>query len=687
METRSILSMLLKRVTEYCAHCNSSNIQVGRRLYYLTQLIIQLQTLSLVIPPTSDENLPWNYKTLNPLWQALGLISRTDYFIKLLNLPSFLVLLHLCSYHIALMFHMYKFALFYLRSGSCQDNLKVEVRWEFIDRLETVLRYLLSDLSLLPVMFSLTSLSGILRDYNISQSMIYLILTLITLPIILVFLIDSLYLQPTNWVKRPHNLISIPRHVLHKRLAILSLIICSNIISFSEHPEVRSTLQIFIGGYIIYTYIYNQPYASLGCNIMESMQGVIILLSGFIFLIIDMNGLNSENQYITELLFFFTLPMVSYIILYLAQWLRMQMSSQMSNSSDLNRMFRVIWELGKENSEEDESLYIKSDAAREYIHILNNFHATNGWSYIWIIYYLILKKNWIGAHIVLSQSNKATNTLECSVYLAECKQTIRKELEALNSIEWEGYNYINFREHFTRLLAQDKYCCHLARLKYHDLLFAFNGSYMVSKDYLKLLKEIKKTKKLYEYMLANFEPNSELLLLYTGFLKTFLGTPSTKEIQVKAQQQLDQEIKASELKGKELNFFHSDNMKVAVSLEPENVGEIVWVYNSQILGYDDESIEKESFKLLIPSPIKENHDCMMKHATSLFRPHTIFNLTHDLYMIHRNKYLVPIYLKERMANSSSNKILMVSSIKIHYDGKEIAFLHEDGSIASMVTCI
>lgn len=298
-------------------------------------------------------------------------------------------------------------------------------------------------------------------------------------------------------------------------------------IHYSEHPEVRSILQIFIGGYIIYTHIYHQPYASMDCNIIESMQGIIILLSGFIFLIIEMNGLTSEDQYITELLFFFTLPMVSYIILYLAQFLRTSISSQISNSSDLNRMFIVIWELAKENSKEDESSYIKSEAVREYIQVLNNFHATNGWCYIWIIYYLIIKKNWIGAHIVLSQSNKATNTFECSVYLAECKQTLHKELEALDSIEWEGYNYINFREHFTRLLAQDKYCCHLARIKYHFLLSTFNASFMASKDSLELLKEIKKTKKLYEYMVANFEPNSELLLLYSGFLKTFLGTPAS----------------------------------------------------------------------------------------------------------------------------------------------------------------
>jgi len=74
---------------------------------------------------------------------------------------------------------------------------------------------------------------------------------------------------------------------------------------------------------------------------MESIQGVIILLSGFIFLMIDMNSLKSENQYIIELLFFFTLPMISYIILYFTQWFRVHISSQMSNSSDLNRMFRV----------------------------------------------------------------------------------------------------------------------------------------------------------------------------------------------------------------------------------------------------------------------------------------------------------------------------------------------------------
>jgi len=211
METRSIPSLLLRGLKEYCAYCNSSNVHVGRRLYYFTKLFILLQTLSLVIPPTSDENLPWNYESLATLWQALGLLSRIDYFIELLNLPSYLVLLHLCSYNVLLMFHMYKFAILYFRSRSFQDDLKVEVRWGFIDSLEVVLRYLLSDMSLLPVIFSLTNLYGLLRDYDISKNMIYLILSLITLPIFLFFLIDSLNLQPNNWGKKTSQLDLYPK--------------------------------------------------------------------------------------------------------------------------------------------------------------------------------------------------------------------------------------------------------------------------------------------------------------------------------------------------------------------------------------------------------------------------------------------------------------------------------------------
>jgi hypothetical protein len=54
-------------------------------------------------------------------------------------------------------------------------------------------------------------------------------------------------------------------------------------------------------------------------------------------------------------------------------------------------------------------------------------------------------------------------------------------------------------------------------------------------------------------------------------------------------------------------------------------------------------------------------------------------------MVHKNSYLVPIYLKDRTTNSKENKLLMISSVKINREGYEIALLDDKtDKIASWV---
>lgn len=678
----------LKPFKKYCVSCKEYSIDLKKWLYYTIQVLILLQTLSLVIPPDGSNSPPWNYQDLIPIWKALAVISRWDYIIRILNLPAACVFLHLCCYHFLLMIHCYKFITIYFHSklnkGSIQEKIIKKV---FLYKFEGFLRFFLMNLSLIPALLSMANLIDVLRNYEVSINLSYFLIALNAIPILVIFLIDSLYLQGTDWIKKPYSLISIPRYVLLKRCAILSLVICSKVVSYSDHPEVRSILQIIIGGYILYVYIWIQPYAKLGCNVIEATQGLIFASSGIIFLTLELSAIASQTHYTTELIFFLTLPLLAYSIKYLARWQRLQIQHSGYKGLSINHMFKMIYKLQHANPHQDESKYVQNEDIKHYIETLNQFHSKNGWVYIWIIYYFFIKKNWIGAHIMLSNSNKATNYTECCVYISECKKTLQNELKALNGTEWEGYNYINFRENLTLLVAQDKICCNLGLRVYQEMLSSISRSSLMSQNTLKLLKQINKTRQMYDYMLDNYESNYELMLLYAGFLKAFLGIQASKEICVKAQRQLDEEMKKSELKESEVNFFHGNNMKIAISLEPENVGEIVWVYNSHILGYEDSSIVKETFVLLVPSPIKEIHDCLIKHSTSLFRPHSIFSITHDLYMTHRNGYLIPIYLKERMTNTSSNKIIMISGVKIHYEGKEIAMLYEDGSIASMVICI
>jgi hypothetical protein len=334
---------------------------------------------------------------------------------------------------------------------------------------------------------------------------------------------------------------------------------------------------------------------------------------------------------------------------------------------------------------ESRGLEINKDREKFFIETYLAHFGNNGWGILWAIYYFMIRKNYINVHILLSTSRNIRNSWECSVYIEEAKRALLAILKDEASLEWEGYNYVNYKEMLSRLMKEDKKCCLLTMKVYKEIINPEIKSNVFSNHIEKLIFQLNKTKDFYNYLIKNFENTSELFELYSGFLEILINSPYSRDILLKCARLKEEETKQSLYKEGEVNFFYRDNLKLAVSLEAKNTGEIIWVSNASILGYSEDMVEKESFEILIPSPVKEIHYRLVAHARSLWRYHSLFTTTHTLYMVHKNSYLVPIYLKERITNSKENKLLMLSSVKINREGHEIALLYDEtDKIASWV---
>lgn len=669
---------------EMCILIKSSSLRLNKKMYFFLQAVVVIHVLSIIIPPISVSSPPWDYPHLSFLWDVIGTIARPNYLREYINMPAWMAFFPFIGYLAFTCLHCFIFLSIYTNITTAFEILEM-----FDSRMkkgllvaEAYLRIIYSEVGFIPTIFLFAELPKILSSYGFDTVITWLMFVLFAIPTVYFWLIESLYLQNISMLSDSYNILSRPVYIVHKRIAYILLIMIERLVLYQIHPIFRSLFQGVIGIHLMYKFAWCQPYSKIQCNIMEAIKAAMLVSSSIIYLLlISADSVTSSDPSAT-LMFFLSIPFQIYILIHFMKSREKHIIKATDKIDDILYLYKIlIYQLNKESRGKT----LAHDREKNFIEsYLMNF-GNNGWGIVWIIYYFMIKQNYINVHILLSTSRTIRNNWECSIYIEEAKRSLLRILKNADNIEWEGYHYIKYKEMLNQLMTEDKLCCDLAMTTYREIVHPEINANVFSNHIVKFISQLKKTKDLYSYLIKNFEKNSELLELYSGFLEILMNSPFFKDILLKGARMKEEEMKQFVNKEEEVNFFYRDNMKLAVSLEPKNTGEIIWVSNPNILGYNENLIEKESFEILIPSPIRENHYRLVAHARSLWRPHNIFSVTHNLYMVHKNQYLIPIFLKERITNSRENKLLMMSSIKINREGFEVALLYEEtNKLASWV---
>lgn len=669
---------------EACIILKSSSIRLKKSWYFMIQAIVIVHVLSIIIPPLSISSPPWDYPHLSFLWDGFGIIARPTYLREFINLPPWMALFPLIGYLLLAFLHFTIFLMIFAKISTSFHMLEI-----FDNRLkkailkaEAYLRMIYADLGLIPTIFIFAELSRIFKGYGFNDASAWVMFVLFAIPTLYFWAIESLFLQEISFLSFSYNILSKPVYTFHKRISYILLILIDTLVADQIHPIFRSLSRGVIGLYLMYKFSWCQPYSKIQCSIMEAIKATMLVSSAMIHLLLISASSVYSSHPTAVFMFFLALPIQIYILIHYMKARENYVITRIEHLDNILHLYKILLH---QLHLESRDLNCDKDRERYFVDNYLCNYGNNGWGILWIIYYFMQKKNYINVHILLSTSRNIQNSWECSIYIEEAKRSLLDILKDENNIEWEGYHYINYKEMLNRLMEEDKKCCLLTMKIYREIVNPEIKSNVFSNHVGQLISQLKKTKDLYTYLIKNFEKTSELLELYSGFLEILMNSPYFKDVLLKGARLKEEETKQYLNKEGEVNFFYRDNMKLAVSLEAKNTGEIIWVSNANILGYSEDMVEKESFEILIPSPVREIHYRLVAHARSLWRYHSIFTTTHTLYMVHKNSYLVPIYLKERITNSKENKLLMLSSVKINRDGFEIALLYDEtNKIASWV---
>jgi uncharacterized membrane protein len=546
-------------------------------------------------------------------------------------------------------------------------------------KVENILRYLFTDVMFIPTIFILLSLSETLASYDIGQLQATAIGAILSIIYLCLIIVDSLFLQDLSWKSNAYNLIAIPRYILNKKIYVIAICMFYHFVDYSNQPYIYAVFNVIVGILFLQKFFWIQPYAFIALNLTACIKGLAFLLSGIIFFILETENESSQSSYTCTLIFFLTLPLLSYMCKIYIYKRRSYIVNAMDEVTKAEYIFQMIFHHTKSSFKLKEQGRRQNDPKMMMLleFLLKNFKKSS-WGYLWGIHHFLSKKHWIGAHIFLSESLNAGNYTESYVYFKQARIYLLNYLKEENGHEWEGFNFVNFRESLDGVLNEDKICCNMWLKVFQKMLATYRTSSGITNDIRTVLTILNNIKELCIYQLKNYESNSEILEYYAGFLENLMNSPQAKDVKVRAIRKKEEELKLTYNKDETVSFFNRNNMKLCVSLESQNSGMFEWVYNPMLLGYTIEELENENIGFISPSPIKEIMIEFTQSSKSLWKSHVNMESAAALYLKHRNGFLVPVLMASRIASTNKNNLILISSVMLNKFGNEVALLDDDG---------
>jgi hypothetical protein len=665
---------------DFCTMLNTQSRVFSQKVYIIVETIKMIQLFSTLIPPEPSGSPPWNYSDMKFLWKILASFTRLNYLIGLLRLPAALVFIVISAYSLLI-----SLELWILFRVVCQTRNKIYLQdtdgqiKPIILKVENLLRYLFTDVMFIPTIFILLSLPETLETYHIGHIQARAIEAILSIIYISLIIVDSLFLQDLSWKSNAYNLIASPRYILNKKIYIIAICMFYYFVDYSSQPYIYAVFNVIVGILFLQKFFWIQPYAFIALNLAACIKGLAFLLSGIIFFILKAENESSQSSYTCTLIFFLTLPLLIYMCKIYIYKRRNYIVNGMDEVTKAEYIFQMIFHHTKSSFKLKEQGLGQDDARMRMLldFLLKNFNK-NSWGYLWGIHHFLSKKHWIGAHIFLSESLNSRNYTESYVYFKQARIYLLNYLKEENGHEWEGFNFVNFRESLDGVLKEDKICCNMWLKVFQKMLATYRTSSGISSDIRTALTILNYIKELCIYQLKNYESNSEILEYYAGFLENLMNSPSAKDVKVKAIRKKEEELKLTYNKDETVSFFNRNNMKLCISLESQNSGMFEWVYNPLMLGYTIEELENENIGFISPSPIKEIMIEFTHSSKYLWKSPLNLESAASLYLKHRNGYLVPVLMASRIASTNNNSLILISSVMLNKFGNEAALLDDDG---------
>lgn len=655
----------------------STRLRFKPRINYLIQIIQAAQLVTLIIPPDNSKELPWNYSHFSIIWEWVSISVRINYLFSYIGISYIneiaVLLLILCQYlsKITLLYKLYKLRSYDL--ATC--NLTPKLERHYMTYLEQYSRYLLFELGYIPFLINILSFN---LHFSSTESNTLTSMLLLLTAFMILCIEDSLFLQPVSWYHSPTSeFISDSRYILRKRVAYLVVLIITQFVNFKEGWYIYSAVSISVGWYVAYKFGMEQPYGDRVMNCIEVCKGVVILWGGIVMTLCVMNSYGSEDITGT-LVYLLVMPFIVYLSFYTA---RSRYEKLITSEDDLcqTQLFHILLakchQISKQEREAGSLVHIPAELETR-IKYFSEFNQDEPFFVLWLVYFFQAMKYKISVKILISILEYHLSSKLVFTYVNLLKNDLR-ELVINDPDENEAFNYICFTQNLAELLKLDEITCQSAQSFYRGLLSDSPNSQSLSKLILNMTESIITTENYYEYILNNFARNPLALHYYSGFLNIIKSSLKHKEVDFLAANSFADLKKRSKF-DKDLKFFENDSCKMVVNLEQKNRGQILWITNANIYGYNDTFLTGTEFRQMIPEPVRKMHDAFFLRLFDIWSPHSVLTRNVDVFVLDKEGFIIASIYKARMTNLESGKLVVLAGLKPDKDGLEIAFLDQEG---------
>lgn len=656
----------------------SNRLSFSRKVYYFIQAIQVVQLFTLIVQPENALDLPWDYTHFSMVWILISISVRINYLFTYLGVSyinDMSIIFLLSTLYLSKLMIFYK--IYILRKYDlAASNITHKLKWLYITNIERYTRYLLFEVGLIPSLLSILNLNLTFSSANSPSSAASISILLIAYMTLCIE--DSLYLQSISWkLYQTPDFISDPRYIFMKRMIYLIVVVLTRYVNFSEKWFVHIPVLIGTGGYLYYKFGMHQSYGDMYMNCIEVCKGVVIGWGGIVMTLCVWNGYN-EKDITGTLLYVLVLPFIMYLSIHIIR-IRYQTLINSYEKICETQLFHILLRHTtfslQQNTDSGQVLSIP-DSLQDRIKDLTQHSQYSAFTTLWMLYFFLSMEYNISVKILISILEYHISSKLIFPYICLLKNDLRESV-ANDPDENEASSYISFTQKFTELLKLDELSCWTSQKFYRELLSDVPNSNILSKLLLSMTEEIITTENYYEYVLNTFSKHPVALHYYSGFLNSIKSSPKYKEIGFLAAK-LYTELKGKSKFDKELKFFDDDSCNMVVNLEVKKRGEIIWICNSNIYGYEDLQLLGTEFREMIPEPVKKMHDLFFARLFDVWSSHFALHKTVDVFLLDSEKFLVAAIYKARMTNLENGKLVVLTGLKPDYDGLEIAFLDNEG---------
>ena len=642
---------LLEKTCLYFAFQRKSR---SNKLLIFFNCVQILQIFAIFIPEDETSGVPWAYYYISNFWDILKALSNPVLLLRLMGvnlyssiMVNFVLLCSnlLCYFKVALWIK--NLDRFEFRDLSSEDDHSWVIKLKNFSRVQT------SSFLLIPLLYSLFGhLKAITEGKTLFPVYLELALFLVTFVVYLpTVLWEEILLRNLKW--NDHNADSVADHrtLAIKYVIIIILVFQEAFLPYKDYLYEKLVLYLVLGIVFLYTFLVRRPFHAFPLNYLESLKGLLLVVISLVILAARAALITDKSFFppITVLLTFSVLSIGVFITL---RELENKFPSSVSSLYKVEHSIRYVLKHNSNHSELDQLL--KEALEKFYDHII----------FIWVINYLLSSpqdKDYI--KFLLNQLMKRPKSLLMLSQVNRCQLDVEASL-ANNEQEAESIGYVSTQEQLEEVLEKDRLVCFdlasLMEAKEKNLL-SFNA--FVDK-LLKVEASIEGCKNSYERIVkkSTSKTHPTVFKYYLGFLQSIVNSEHFENINLQMKQAKDT-LNARRKNIHDVLFCDSKNFLVKVSLEKENFGKIIYVRNSEILGYSENSLLMKDFKVLIPQPTKRHHDHWSKKIARYRHRHSFYFGVHSLVVLTSQSFLVTIDLKARIILDSSNSLSIMLAAK------------------------